>query len=275
MQRTIVIGNISLDHIHRPGHLPVHQLGGAALHLATAAARAGLPVAPAAAVGSDLARLPDDPRLPPLDWTLLHHAPQPSAAFTIHYDEAGTVAAVDTTYGASEHLTAHALHLIDRYPQAAFHVSCRHPLHIPAVLPALVVRSCTFSLDFHLPSAPQLIPAATPWLHHAITIFVNAEEHALLTLAAGPRPCPEVVISDGPRPARIVCNGRALSPVTPPSLPTARQITGAGDTLAGTYLAHRARGIPPATALTRAVKAASRHTAHTPLTLPAPRRAPS
>ncbi|MEU2772470.1 carbohydrate kinase family protein [Streptomyces sp. NPDC007162] len=275
MKRTIVIGNISLDHIHRPGHQPVHQLGGAALHLAVAAARTGLPVAPGAAVGSDLARLPDDPRLPALDWTLLHHAPEPSAAFTIHYDDTDTVTAVDTAYGAAEHLTDHALHLIDRYPHAAFHVSCRHPLHVPAVLSTLAARGCSYSLDFHLPSAPHLIPAAAPWLRQAATIFVNAEEHALLTLTAGPRPGPEVVISDGPRPARVVLNGRALPPVTPPALPTVRQITGAGDTLAGTYLAHRARGLPAPAALTRAVQAASRHTAHMPLTLPAPRRAPS
>ncbi|WP_329155680.1 carbohydrate kinase family protein (plasmid) [Streptomyces sp. NBC_01456] len=273
MQRTIVIGNISLDHIHRPGHPPLHQLGGAALHLAAAAARAGLPAAPAASIGSDLAHLPDDPRLPALDWTLLHHAPQSSAAFTIHYDRAGTVTAVDTAYGAAEHLTAHALRVIDRHPQAVFHISGRRPLDLPAVLGALTTRDHTFSLDFHLPSAPHLIPAAAPWLHHATTVFVNAEEHLLLTQSTGSRPCPEVVVTDGPRPAYVVLNGRPGPPVVPPAVPTLRQITGAGDTLAGTYLAHRARGIPPGAALTHAVQAASRHTTQHPLTL-APHRAP-
>lgn len=275
MQRTIVIGNISLDTIHSPGHLPVCQLGGAALHLAVAAARAGLPVAPASVVGDDLAGLPDDPRLPALDWTLLHTAPEPTAAFTIRYDDAGTVTGVDTAYGAAGHLTTHALQVIDRHPEAAFHISCRHPLDVPAVLANLTERSCSFSLDFHLPSAPQLIPAATPWLRHAATIFVNAEEHALLAHHAGPHPCPETVVTDGPRPARVVLPGRAQRPVTAPAVPTVRQITGAGDTLAGTYLAHRARHLPPDAALDRAVQAASRHTAHTPLTFPAPPRAPS
>ncbi|WP_333738797.1 carbohydrate kinase family protein [Streptomyces sp. IBSBF 2806] len=275
MQRTIVIGNISLDNIHRPGHLPVYQLGGAALHLAVAAARAGLPVAPASVVGDDLASLPDDPRLPALDWTLLHPAPEPSPAFIIRYDDAGTVTAVDTAYGAAGHLTAHALQVIDRHPEVAFHISCRHPLDVPAVLAALTERGCSFSLDFHLPSAPQLIPAAAPWLQHAATIFVNAEEHALLTHHAGPRPCPETVVTDGPRPARVVLPGSAQRLITPPTVPTVRQITGAGDTLAGTYLAHRARHLPPAAALDRAVQAASQHTAHTPLSLPAPPRAPS
>jgi sugar/nucleoside kinase (ribokinase family) len=131
----------------------VRQLGGAALHLAAAAARAGLPVAPAAAVGDDLAGLPDAVRLPALDWSLLHHAPEPSAAFTIHYDDTDTVTAVDTATGAAGHLTAHALHLIHRHPEAAFHISCRRPLHIPAVLQALTAHGCSFSLDFHpLPS---------------------------------------------------------------------------------------------------------------------------
>ncbi|MER5549955.1 carbohydrate kinase family protein, partial [Streptomyces sp. NPDC002589] len=146
MQRTIVIGNISLDRIHRPGHPLVHQLGGAALHVSTAAARAGLPVAPAAAIGADLAGLPADVRLPPLDWALLHHARGPSAAFTIHYDQAGTVTAVDSDFGAADHLTHHALRLITTHPRAAFHVSCRRPLDVPTVLAALTQRGCAFSV---------------------------------------------------------------------------------------------------------------------------------
>ncbi|MFB7599819.1 carbohydrate kinase family protein [Streptomyces sp. NPDC056160] len=276
MPRTIVIGNISLDHIHRPHHPPVRQLGGAALHLAAAAARAGLPAAPAAAVGDDLAGLAGDPRLPALDWSLLHHAPEPSATFTIHYDEAETVTAVTTDYGAARHLTSHTLHLIDRHPQAVFHVSCRHPLDVPAVLHALTEHGRVFSLDFHLPSAPQLIPAAAPWLHHATTIFVNAQEHALLTRHTGsPSPCPETVITDGPRPARVLLHGHLPRSAAPAAVPTVRQITGAGDTLAGTYLAHRARHLPPAAALDRAVHAATRHTTRLPLIIPAPRRAPS
>ncbi|MEH0578596.1 MULTISPECIES: hypothetical protein [Streptomyces] len=52
-------------------------------------------------------------------------------------------------------------------------------------------------------------------------------------------------------------------------------LPGGDGTLAGTYLAHRARHLPPAAALDRAVQAASQHTAHMPLTLPAPPRAPS
>ncbi|MFJ8158745.1 carbohydrate kinase family protein [Streptomyces sp. NPDC094468] len=273
MQRTIVIGNISLDHIHRPGHPPVHQLGGAALHLAAAAARAGLPVALAAAVGDDLDGLTTDPRLPTLDWSLIYRGLGPSATFVIHYDETEAVTAVTSDYGAAGHLTTHALRLIDRRPQAVFHVSCRHPLDVPAILQALTEHDCLFSLDFHLPSAPQLIPAATPWLHHATTIFVNAQEYALLAHHAGPRPCPETVITDGPRPARVLLHGHAPHLLAPAAVSNVRQITGAGDTLAGTYLAHRTRRLPPAAALDLAVHAATRHTAQFPLTFPAPRRA--
>ncbi|MFJ5843233.1 PfkB family carbohydrate kinase [Streptomyces shenzhenensis] len=183
--------------------------------------------------------------------------------------------AVTTDYGAAGHLTTHALHLIDRHPRARFHVSCRHSLDVPAVLQALTEHDCLFSLDFHLPSAPQLIPAATPWLPHAATVFVNAQEHALLTHHAGPRPCPETVITDGPRPARVLLHDRAPHVAAPASVPAVRQITGAGDTLAGTYLAHRTRHLPPAAALDLAVHAATRHTTRFPLTIPAPRRASS
>ncbi|WP_327359541.1 carbohydrate kinase family protein [Streptomyces sp. NBC_01304] len=274
MPRTIVIGNISRDHIHRPGLPPAHQLGGAALHLSVAAARAGQQIAPASVIGADLARLTADPRLPALDWSLLRHDPKPSASFTIHYDDQGTVADVDTAYGAAEHLTEHALRTLAHYPHDVFHVSCRRPLHVAEVLNALTAHGCSFSLDFHLPSAPQLIEAAAPWLRRATTVFVNAEEYALLAQVTRTRPCPEVVVTDGPRPARVLLHGRALPAVVPPPV-TVRQITGAGDTLAGTYLAHRARQFSPSDSLHQAVQAASRHTAQTPLILPEPRRSPS
>lgn len=145
---------------------------------------------------------------------------------------------------------------------------------MPAVLAELTAQGARFSVDFHLPSAGQLVPAAEPWLRKATTVFVNAEEYAILTAVTGRRPCGEVVVSDGPRNATVRWFGRPVHEIVPPRVPV-RQITGAGDTLAGTYLACRAHLLLPAQALRRAVFAASMHTTRRSLTVTAPRLAPS
>ncbi|MCQ8773083.1 hypothetical protein [Streptomyces telluris] len=111
MQRIAVIGNISRDLIRRPGREACEQLGGAALHMALAAARAGHRVAPVAVVGADLAQLPTVLALQNLDWSTLTTLPAPSAsaAFDITYDPQGHVTTCHSTYGASGHLTRQAL----------------------------------------------------------------------------------------------------------------------------------------------------------------------
>ena len=55
-----VIGNISRDQAIYAGGRHVKLLGGAALHVALAATRAGLPSAPVAVIGSDLGWIRDD-----------------------------------------------------------------------------------------------------------------------------------------------------------------------------------------------------------------------
>ncbi|MGW8375424.1 carbohydrate kinase family protein [Streptomyces sp. ODS28] len=269
--RTAVIGNISRDHIHRPGQLPGRQLGGAALHLSIAAVRAGHRAAPVAALGPDLSHLPTDPRLFGLDWSLVHSGTRASTTFTIRYDEHGTIRSVDADYAIGAELTEHALKIINQRLPDAFHISCRKPLDVPAILQALTAQGRTFSLDFHLPSAPQMIPAAAAWLHHAVAIFANAEEHRILSATLPERTCREVIVSDGPRAARVLLHGHLHHLVTPPTV-RLRQLTGAGDTLAGTYLALRARGQTPAISLDQAVRAATRYTTQRPLPLPTPRR---
>src|ERR1700722_10610008 len=62
-----VIGNISRDRAIYPGGRRVELLGGAALHVAPAATRAGLPSTPVAVIGSDLGWIRDDARLTDMD----------------------------------------------------------------------------------------------------------------------------------------------------------------------------------------------------------------
>ncbi len=122
-----------------------------------------------------------------------------------------------------------------------------------------------------LPSAEAMIRAAAPWLPAATTLFVNAAEYRLLNQAIDCDTLPEVVVTDGPRAAKVHRFGREVASVVPPPHP-AQEVSGAGDTLAGTYLAHRSRGATITQALAEATAAAARHVASPALPIPAPRR---
>lgn len=269
MQRIAVIGNISRDLIHRPGYPDAEQLGGAALYLALAAARVGHRAAPVSVVGDDLAHLPTAPALHDLDWSALGIAelPSHSAAFDITYDPQGHLTACHAAYGAAGQLTRHALEHITGHPGDRYHISCRRPLDTPAVLRALTTCRASFSLDFHLPSAAANIEAAAPWLSAAHTVFLNQAEHRILTQHAAPDAIAELIITDGPRPARLLLHGTEHASYPPP-VTRPLDVTGAGDTLAGTYLAHRAHDADPREALVHAVQTASRHTTTPRLPLP-------
>lgn len=92
-----------------------------------------------------------------------------------------------------------------------------------------------------------MIRTAAPWLDQASTVFVNAAEYRLLTTLTDMAALPEVVVSDGPRTARVWTFGRQTASVVPPSRPPC-EVSGAGDTVTGTFLAHRSRGATAAQA---------------------------
>ncbi|MFF8919371.1 PfkB family carbohydrate kinase [Streptomyces sp. NPDC015032] len=276
MDRLAVIGNISRDHTRYPDRRGGELLGGAALHVALAAARAGATAAPVSVVGDDLAHIPAQSQLNDVDWSGLRIAAGASAAFTIDYDQEGHLIAVAADYGVSEDLTGHALAHIARHPRDRYHVCCRRPLNVPAVLEALTRCGARFSIDFFLPSAAHLIQAAAPWLAEADLVLTNAAEYRLLEqvvqstaaseMAQGTsvgqvtRTLRGVVVTDGPRPVRWLLHGRLLAACTPPYAHP-EEVTGAGDTLAGHLLARTLHGDSPAAALRSAVLAATRHTA--------------
>jgi sugar/nucleoside kinase (ribokinase family) len=254
-----VIGNISVDHTRRPDGRTAVLLGGAALHTALAAHRAGASAAPVSVIGTDLAaRLPGDPRLAGLDFSAVAVANGPTARFDIDYDTSGHVSSLTVAYGVADGLTQHALDRIGRDPADAIHVCCRRPLDAAAVLSALAETGRRFSLDFFVSSAEQMIAAAAPFLAEAAAVFVNAAEYALLADAVPSRRLRLVVVTDGPRPARLLRRGRLAAQARPPAT-DAVEVTGAGDTLAGTLLAALAAGTGDGTALRAAVTAASEH----------------
>jgi len=230
------------------------MLGGAALYVARAAARAGLATAPISVIGSDLGWIRGDPRLRGLDLSDVKEVPGQSCAFRIMYTSGGELTSVGCSYGVTESLTDHCLSVIGHHER--YHVCCRRPLRVGAVLRRLATAGLTFTVDFHITSADELIRAAAPFLPDAVAIFVNATEFSILTTVLDPSRLATVVISDGPHEAVVLRQGRTAASIRPPwTLPV--DVTGAGDTLAGTYLATVSRGLRHADALEAATVAAS------------------
>jgi sugar/nucleoside kinase (ribokinase family) len=249
-----VLGNISRDCAIYPGGRRFEMLGGAALHVARAASSGGLTAAPVSVIGTDLAWLRGDPRLSALDVTSIKVLPGPSCAFTLSYTSAGELTGIDCTFGVAESLTGHCLAAIGRHRQ--YHVCCRRPLGVPAVLSRLASAGLVFSTDFHLASAGEVMGDAAAFLPHATVVFVNAAEFTTLAALADPARLAAVVISDGPREVTLLRHGKVTATAQPPDRDPV-EVTGAGDTLAGTFLASLARGLGDVEALTAAVAAAT------------------
>jgi sugar/nucleoside kinase (ribokinase family) len=249
-----VIGNISRDQAIYPGGRHVELLGGAALHVARSATRAGLRSAPVAVIGSDLDWIRDDVRLKDMDLSCVEVIRGRSCSFRLTYDECGQLAGTGSSFGVAEQVTRHALDVVGQHQR--YHVCCRLPLDIPVVLSRLVSAEIPFSIDFHLASAAAAIPAADAAIGHATIVFVNTAEFAALGRVTDPGRLQAIVISDGPRPVKLFRSGRVVASVLPPAA-SVIEVTGAGDALAGTFLAACARGLSDQPALEAAVSAAT------------------
>jgi sugar/nucleoside kinase (ribokinase family) len=249
-----VLGNISRDHAIYPDGRRSELLGGAALHVARAAHQAGMACALVSVIGADLDWIRSDPRLAGLDLSHVATREEPSCVFTLTYTAAGTLASIDCSFGAARSLTSHCLTAIGDHGQ--YHVCCRRPLDVAAVLGQLTRDGLAFSADFHLASAGEMIPAALPFLPHASAVFVNTAEYTTLAALIDPDCLAAVVISDGPREATLMRHGQVTVTIKPPGAALV-EVTGAGDTLAGTFLAAHAAGLSDDAALRSAVTAAT------------------
>jgi len=266
VSRLGVVGNISIDHSHRAGLPGLTSIGGAALHVSLAAARTRFGCRPLSVVGHDLEVIRHDSRLAGLDLSGVKILPGTSAVFTLTYDRDGVLVNVEADYGASTRLTDHALEQIRARGDDSYHVCCRRPLDIGTVLDALVLAARPFSVDFFLSSAAESIAAAAGALPLAQVVFANAAEYELLTDAVPASALRDVVVTDGPRPAQLIRSGRRVARALPPRVDPV-DVTGSGDTVAGTFLAARATGLDDAVALECAMRAASAHAASAALRL--------
>lgn len=259
-----VIGNISRDLAVYPGGRSFELLGGAALHVARAASRAGLTSAPISVIGTDLGWMRHDPRLADLDLRRVKVVAGISCAFRLSYDRADRLVGIDCAFGVAEGLTGHCLAMIGQHDR--YHVCCRRPLDVAAILGSLADAGLTFSADFHLASASDLICAAAPMLPHAQAVFVNAAEFTILAAHVDLGRLAAVVVSDGPGEVTVLRRGQVCAAIRP-SRSAAVEVTGAGDTLAGTFLAGAARELGDEDALRAAVAAATESTRHLGLSI--------
>lgn len=261
-----VIGNLSIDTVRYPHGRQQDLLGGAALYITLAAARAGMNAAPVTVIGEDLNHLDTDPRLDDLNRTWMRTVNGPSCSFEINYNTAGSVIGLTSSFGVARLLTDHAISALASAKYDQWHVCCRRPLDTARILGSLVAAGAPFSVDFHLASAAEQITAAASSLPYAAAVFVNAAEYQVLstimarTVGDVPgRALKAVIVSDGPREATLIRNGEVVARHSPKRGPVI-EVTGAGDTLTGTFLAHLAHGAADHEALANAVASASAKT---------------
>lgn len=255
MTTLCVIGNISVDHSHYPDGRHHQRLGGAAWHIANAAADAGHLAHPVAVIGNDLPPLPTRAGL---DLGAVHTALGTSAVFHLTYDEHDQLISLDADHGVGmDHLTRHAQDHLSACTADLIHICCRTPLDALRLLPRALRRPFV-SIDFITSSIDRLLPAVLPWLPSTGAVFTSTDEHRLINRMCDISRLPLTVVTDGPRPAHVYRHGTLTASQTPP--PTAAvEVSGAGDTITGTFLAHHARGASDADALHAAITAASAH----------------
>lgn len=85
------------------------MFGWAALHIALAIMRAGLPASPIAVIGADLGWMANNPRLAGPDLRRVTVAPSGSCAFRLTCDSSAQLTGTEASFGGAAGLTGHAL----------------------------------------------------------------------------------------------------------------------------------------------------------------------
>lgn len=250
-----VVGNVAMVDADYPSGHHYRFAGGAGLHFAQAASQAGATVILTSVLGRDMHWV-----LPRLrgygiltDRVLL--AEGISASFSLHYGENGAVSGIESRHGSAEQLTEHAL---AQTTLGHRHVCCRTPLDARRVL-AATSPDASFSLDFFVSSASVQLAEAAPYLTRASVMFVNASELLQLQEVAALVDLQCLVATAGEGECRVYRHGIATATATPPAVQPV-DVTGAGDTLAGTFLALILQGLSDIDALRVAVQAATAST---------------
>lgn len=273
MTVALFAGDIGLDTTVVVDHVPepdekvltsefVEDVGGVAPNSAAACRLAGHPATLLCSVGTDPAAEVCVTRLGTHGVAVRHEALDGlTTRALITLDRRGEKRLVLAT-GVSMYPTPAACRAVD-----LAEVSWVHTVLYDVVAGATLIGRCRdagipWSIDLEpatLGSGPDTVRSCVAG---ADVVFVNARAAAIL----GPEPARRlfragaraVVLTDGPAGARWTVPGEAevVVPV-PPGSPPVVDTTGAGDCLAGSFVARRLAGAPPLTALRYAVAAAS------------------
>lgn len=227
-----IIGNISQDHVWYGTERRVSFFGGAGLNVALAAAHCSVRPHLISVIGERDQHLLEELE-PFISTASIAILPGETCQFEIRYSVQGVLEELSCHFGVATFLDSHVRSL-DVIAQHT-HICCRAPLSPSSILPRLVSMGASFSLDFMISSASQQILQCKDWLEYATCVFVNQQEFEILKELYPLQQIRMLIVTNGSGPIRILCSGAEnfnfhCSPQA------FYDVTGAGDTLAGTLL---------------------------------------
>lgn len=249
-----IIGNVSIVHSMYSDGRELTFVGGAAFHIGLAVAMNGTDVGIISLIGEDLAWIKSTDLPQGLDLQLVSVRTGLSSRFLINYGHDENVVGISSEYGVAADLTEHAISMIGRHK--AYHICCRRPLSPSLILMALTRMSIPFTVDFFVSSAGEMISDSLPYLSSAEAVFVNAREMAILSEKLDTQTLKCIVVSNGSQPLEVFRYGVCAATAIPRSV-IAKEVTGAGDTIVGSFLSSWEQGLDDQSAAAGAVEFAT------------------
>jgi sugar/nucleoside kinase (ribokinase family) len=162
--------------------------------------------------------------------------PGSTCQFNFHHGLPDGPPAVTSEYGVGIGLTEHAKRF--NYADTHLHVCCRNPLNAGEILRyALRQSPARLSVDFIGTSLQSQLNAVIPYAEAIDWMFLNEREYAeASSYLADSAFHGRIVVTSGGDGARVLRNGNFIEQAQAPKTRVA-DATGAGDALAGTFIA--------------------------------------
>lgn len=248
-----IVGNVSRDTVWLGDKKIGPFVGGAGFNVAIAVARSGIRPRLISTIGMDNRGLLNEiDQL--VDTSSLAVLEGKTCAFEIRYSEEGTFKDIQCLFGVSKSLNEHVRNIA--LGQMHHHICCRKPLDPEPILARLYLKGCSFSLDFIVSSVVESVTRCQRWIPYAECVFVNSAEFAVLREHCDLNKIKLLVITAANKPVTIFRYGEQVCEYPCPPCEV-YEVTGAGDTLAGTFLAqHLIKKQPLDVSIAKAVASA-------------------
>lgn len=235
----VVVGNISQDTISYNGIYKECCWGGAGLNISVSAAQLGERPKLISIVGEDALDLLSLLEKK-VDISFVKVSIGRTCRFDIQYLNDGTLQNIGCDFGVATGLNLH-FQTIDLPLVAHYHVSCRQPLIPEQILPRVMERALSFSLDFILSSARQQMTQSKGWIGCAKYVFINSQEFEILEGLHNIGDIETLIITSGNQPVRVLRFGSEILHQAC-SDKVFYDVTGAGDVFIGAFLASQLNG---------------------------------